>query len=180
MLARVFMLLCPVPLAHQLITPRPISEAHPLKLLQNARVQVLGHIPVFQGILCRLLRRRHRGVELAKLVREPHAYFERVRHCGRVYLLLRLWCVVDLACRKGCICYEVGWGAVLLFQRLCISKPRRCFIQCCSRWSPPCRRVLASSLCSELGALAGSCRVLPLSRDGATVHFYTLTHPGRR
>jgi hypothetical protein len=50
-------------------------------------VQVLGQIPVSQSILCRLLSRRHRRIELPELVGEAHANFKRVRHVGCCNLL---------------------------------------------------------------------------------------------
>ncbi len=43
-------------------------------------MQVFAPFMVFEGILGGFLRRSHRRIELAKLVREAHADFKRVRH----------------------------------------------------------------------------------------------------
>lgn len=71
---------------------------YPLQLLEDARVQVLGLFPILEGVLSSLLRRRHRCIELAQLVGESHADFERVRHlaasswrCGGVRCRICCW-----------------------------------------------------------------------------------------
>jgi hypothetical protein len=76
------MLFCDFPASanSQTRIPWRPSRTHPLELLQNARVQILGHVPVFESILSCLLCRRHRRVKLAELVGEAHADFEWVGH----------------------------------------------------------------------------------------------------
>jgi len=59
-----------------------LALPHPFELLQYARVQVLSQVMVLDRIAGGLLGRRDRGIELSKLIREPHADLEGVGHPG--------------------------------------------------------------------------------------------------
>lgn len=80
MFARVFMLFCGP--AQQEITSHKVPGAsYALHLFQDARVQVLVHVLVSQGILSRFLCRVYRGVEMLQLRTEAHTDLKRVCHC---------------------------------------------------------------------------------------------------
>ena len=51
-----------------------------LQLLHDARVEVLVHVLVSQGILRGLLRGGDGGIQVLQLFRKPHAHLEWIRH----------------------------------------------------------------------------------------------------
>ena len=66
-----------------------IDETYFLQLLQDARVEVLVHVIVLDGVAGGLLRRSSRSVEVLKLVGETHSHFKWVSHsCSLAIKLL--------------------------------------------------------------------------------------------
>ena len=58
-----------------------VYQIHLLELFKYARVQVLVHIPMADGICSSFLRRIDRRIEVHQLIRELDAHFEWIRHC---------------------------------------------------------------------------------------------------
>ena len=55
---------------------------YPLELLQNARMQILVHLSVLEGIARGFLGRGYGGVEVLEHACEAYADVERVGHIG--------------------------------------------------------------------------------------------------
>jgi hypothetical protein len=60
------------------------TNAHPFKLFQDARMQVLVHVSVLECVEGGFLGRGYRGIEVLELGGEAHADFEGVGHVRRV------------------------------------------------------------------------------------------------
>lgn len=73
-------LIVPVSTPGQTFYGHQSINTNSLQLLQNTGMEVFIQVPIFQGIMSSLLRRRNRGTQMLQLRRESHAHLKRIRH----------------------------------------------------------------------------------------------------
>ena len=77
-LARLFILFLVESVNFQILISA--SGTHLLKLLQDARVEILIHVTVLEGIMSSLLRRSNRRAQVLELRCEAHADLKGISH----------------------------------------------------------------------------------------------------